>query len=260
MDINNKAQSWLELLTIMDKLRGENGCPWDKKQDHHSLKRYLLEESYEVFDAIEQNNDDLLAEELGDVLLQVVFHAHIAEEEGRFNIEDVIGHINRKMIRRHPHVFSDGKAQTAEQVLSEWELIKAQEKAKAKDKKHIMEVNTNLPSLLLAQKVQDKAARVGFDWPDIAGPWQKVAEEIEELKAAETKAQKQDELGDAIFALVNLARFMDVDAEDSLRHTVQKFIRRFDYIEAQLDNEHIAWKDADLTKLDALWDQAKGLE
>ncbi len=256
MDINNKAQSWLELLTIMDKLRGENGCPWDKKQDHHSLKRYLLEESYEVFDAIEQNNDDLLAEELGDVLLQVVFHAHIAEEEGRFGIEDVIGHINRKMIRRHPHVFSDGRAQTAEQVLSEWELIKAKEKAK----KHIMEVNTNLPSLLLAQKVQDKAARVGFDWPDIAGPWQKVAEEIEELKAAETAAQKQDELGDAIFALVNLARFMNVDAEDSLRHSVQKFIRRFDFIEAQLENEQIAWQDADLNKLDALWNKAKGQE
>ncbi|MCL1906253.1 MAG: nucleoside triphosphate pyrophosphohydrolase [Clostridiales bacterium] len=251
-----EAAGWLELTEIMGRLRGENGCPWDKEQTHESLKRYLLEESYEVLDAIDSADDGALCEELGDVLLQVVFHARIAAEEGRFTIEDVLASVNAKMKRRHPHVFGETSLDTAAAVLTQWEAIKAGEKANG-GKQHIMKLNDNLPALLLAQKVQDKAARVGFDWPDIYGPWQKVYEELGELKQATSREEQRGELGDAMFALVNLARFMELDAEDSLRHTVQKFVARFDHIESRLAAAGRSWEDYTLKELDALWDEAK---
>ena len=255
-----EAAGWLELTEIMRRLRGENGCPWDKEQTHDSLKRYLLEESYEVLDAIDAGDDAALCDELGDVLLQVVFHAQIAAEEGRFTVADVLAAVNGKLKRRHPHVFGEGSADSAAAVLTQWEAIKAGEKSGQGGLRHIMRLNYNLPALLLAQKVQDKAGRVGFDWPDISGPWHKVYEELEELKAAQGREEQRDELGDAMFAVVNLARFMEADAEDSLRQTVKKFVTRFDYIENSLAASGQAWADATLEELDALWEQAKASE
>jgi len=251
------AAGWLELTEIMSRLRGKNGCPWDKEQTHESLKRYLLEESYEVLDAIDAADDAALCDELGDVLLQVVFHAQIAAEEGRFSITDVLFAVNDKMKRRHPHVFGEGRVDNAAAVLTQWEAIKAGENTVAGADRHIMKLNDNLPALLLAQKVQDKAARMGFDWPDISGPWQKIYEELEELKQANNKAEQSDELGDAMFAMVNLARFLELDAENSLRHTVKKFVARFNYIENRLAANNLAWEDSSLKELDALWEEAK---
>jgi len=255
-----EVQDWLELVGIMRELRGADGCPWDKEQTHESLKRYLLEESYEVLDAIDAADDAALCDELGDVLLQVVFHAQIAAEQGRFTIDQVLRGINLKMRRRHPHVFGAGSAENSAAVLSQWEAIKAAERTAQGEKRRIMKLNENLPALLLAQKVQDKAARVGFDWPDISGPWQKIAEELAELRRAQNREEQLDELGDSLFALVNLARFMDLDAEDSLRHTVKKFISRFNFIERRLAESGGDWREYSLAELDALWDEAKKAE
>ena len=255
-----EAQEWLEFVDIMRELRGADGCPWDKEQTHESLKRFLLEESYEVLDAIDAADDAALCDELGDVLLQVVFHAQIAAEQGRFTIEQVLQGINRKMKRRHPHVFGAGSAENSAAVLSQWEAIKAEENTANGEARHIMKLNENLPALLLAQKVQDKAARVGFDWPDISGPWQKIEEELTELRQAQSREQKLDELGDSFFALVNLARFLDLDAEDSLRHTVKKFVLRFNYMERRLAENGRDWREYSLAGLDALWDEAKKAE
>ncbi|MCL1817190.1 MAG: nucleoside triphosphate pyrophosphohydrolase [Clostridiales bacterium] len=251
------AQGWLELVKIMRQLRSKNGCPWDKEQTHHSLKRYLLEESYEVLDAIDTADDKALCDELGDVLLQVVFHAQIAAEEGRFSIEDVLENVNSKMKRRHPHVFGESSIADSREVLTQWEAIKADEKTTLGAKRQIMKLNDNLPALLLAQKVQDKAGRVGFDWPDISGPWQKVYEELEELKQAENHNEQCNELGDTIFALVNLARFLKADAEDNLRHSIKKFVARFNYIENCLAESRQKWEEKTLAELDALWEEAK---
>jgi len=251
-------EQWQKLLEIMSKLRGEEGCPWDKEQNHQSLKRYLLEESYEVIEAIDNNSDIQLCDELGDLLLQVVFHAQIASEEGRFSIEDVLQGINKKMIRRHPHVFGEGKADNAAEVLSQWEQIKSREK-ESEDTPKIMRINSNLPALILAQKVQEKAGRVGFDWPDSEGPWAKLSEEIEELKTAAAK-QRQEELGDVLFSLVNLSRFFQLDAEESLRLAVKKFIRRFNEVERQVHQSGRDWQDFNLAELDEFYNRAKKQE
>ncbi|MEG1538198.1 MAG: nucleoside triphosphate pyrophosphohydrolase, partial [Clostridiales bacterium] len=203
------AAKWRQLVEIMSVLRGENGCPWDREQDHFTLKKYFVEETYEVLDAIDARDDVALCDELGDALLQVIFHAQIAAEQGRFTINDVVAGISAKMLRRHPHVFGSDQAATSGEVLTKWEEIKAAEKASgspAAQKRGLMYVNDNLPALLLAQKVQDKAARVGFDWPDISGPRAKLTEEIGELDRAETPDEHRDELGDCLFALVNMAR------------------------------------------------------
>ena len=251
-------QKWQELINIMAKLRGENGCPWDKEQDHTTLKKYLVEETYEVLDAIETQDDEALCDELGDVLLQVVFHAQIAEEQGRFCIDDVVDAVNHKMIRRHPHIFGEAHADNATEVLTMWEQIKAEEKTSSSaEKRGLMKLNENLPALMLAQKAQDKASRVGFDWPDISGPREKLTEEIAELDAASNQEEKIEEMGDVLFSLVNLARFMDLDAEDALRHSVRKFIRRFDYIENTLKNQGRNWEALNLSQLDEIWKEAK---
>lgn len=257
----NDVMKWRKLIGIMAALRGENGCPWDKAQTHDSLKKYFLEETYEVLDAIDRRSDEALCDELGDVLLQVVFHAQLAAEQGRFTIDDVLDNINQKMIRRHPHIFSDAHADAPEEVLTMWEAIKAKErKDKSGEKRGLMQINDNLPALMLAQKAQDKAHRVGFDWPDIEGPRQKLREEVAELEAARTKAEAEDELGDVLFAATNLARFYELDAEQALRHTVKKFIARFRYIEDSIDAAGVDWSECDLARLDALWDEAKRLE
>jgi tetrapyrrole methylase family protein/MazG family protein len=195
---------WQRLVEIMARLRATDGCPWDKEQDHRSLKKYLLEEAYEVLDAIDRDSPADLCDELGDVLLQVVFHARIAEEAGRFTIDDVLDGISDKMVRRHPHIFAQASANNATEVLAMWETIKAEERGnEGGGKRGLMKLNDNLPALMLAQKVQDKAARVGFDWPDISGPRAKLDEELAELDAAQDREQALDELGDVLFSAVN---------------------------------------------------------
>ena len=250
-----------DFVSIIARLRAPDGCPWDREQTHQSLKKNLLEECYEVLDAIDDGSSAKLCDELGDVLLQVVFHAQIASEEGRFSLRDVIDGVGRKMIRRHPHVFAESSAQTSEEVLNQWELIKADEKTAAGEhKKRIMEVNDNLPALLLTQKVQDKASRVGFDWTELAAVREKVTEELCELDAAVTAAQQDEELGDLLFSIVNLSRFLQLDAESALRGSIKKFISRFDYMESALEKSNRGWSDCQLSELDELWEQAKTRE
>ena len=267
-------------MDIVAQLRAEDGCPWDREQTHSSLKRNLLEECYEVLDAIDEGSDIRLCDELGDVLLQVVFHAQIASEEGSFDMFDVIEGVKQKMIRRHPHVFADSSAHDSKEVLSQWEQIKAAEKASSGTKKHLMDLNFNLPSLLMAQKVGDKAARVGFDWESIDGVWKKTEEEMAELKEAclseispalrEEKTREdeirenhamedkiREEMGDLLFTLVNLSRFLNIDAEDALRGSTMKFINRFDYMEDTLQKAGKDWQEMTLSELNKIWDEAK---
>lgn len=251
------TENWQEFIDIIAKLRAPDGCPWDREQSHQSIKHSLIEEAYEVVDAIDAADDVALCDELGDVLLQVVFHAQIATEEGRFSIDDVVEAVKTKMIRRHPHIFGNVTASNAEEVLTMWEQIKAEEKDSSQEKRGIMKVNENLPALMLAQKVQDKAHRVGFDWHDISGPKAKLAEELAELEAAETPEQRSEEIGDALFSLVNMARFMDIKAEDALRQAVRKFIRRFDYVEKAIEEHGEDWADLSLAEMDVYWDEAK---
>ncbi|MDO4582118.1 MAG: nucleoside triphosphate pyrophosphohydrolase [Bacillota bacterium] len=258
--MTNDNAKWRLLIDVMARLRGENGCPWDLEQDHHSLKKYLLEEAYEVLDAIDAADDAALCDELGDVLLQVVFHARLAEERGAFAIDDVLDAVNSKMIRRHPHVFGSDTADDAKAVLHSWELIKAEEKrgkTNAGKPARIMQLNDNLPALMLAQKAQDKAARVGFDWPDASGARAKVDEELQELAAAGSAEQRRDEFGDLLFSVVNMARFAGIDAEDALRHAAHKFCRRFDYVERRVQEQGGAWSNYDLAALDRFWNEAK---
>ena len=252
---------WQRLVGIMATLRSPEGCPWDKAQDHESLKRYFLEEVYAGLDAIDRGSDESLCDELGDALLQVVFHAQLAAERGSFTIDDVLDSICDKMVRRHPHIFGEASADDPDQVLSMWEALKARERKDSRaEKRGLMDVNDNLPALMMAQKVQDKAHRVGFDWADREGSWRKLAEETAELRAATDKEEALDELGDMIFAAVNLARFYDIDAEQALRHTNRKFISRFNYIEESLDRQGLTWESCDTSRLEELWRQAKEKE
>ena len=253
------------LAAIMARLRSETGCPWDRKQTHSSLKRYLIEESYEVLDAVDSGIPAKLCEELGDVLLQVVFHAQLAAEQGDFDIADVISGISQKLVRRHPHVFGDVKVSGAEEVLVNWEAIKKEERA---DEVRAEEtppsvldgIPGGLPALLLAQRMQERAARVGFDWPDVGPVWDKIQEELEELRraiGADAANQVRDELGDVLFTVVNLARFLDVDAEEALRQTAGKFRRRFRYVEKQLATDGQSPGEAGLAVMDGFWEEAK---
>jgi tetrapyrrole methylase family protein/MazG family protein len=254
------SKKWQELIDIIARLRAKDGCPWDREQTHQSIKYGLIEESYEVIDAIDSEDEAALCDELGDVLLQVVFHAQIAAEENRFTINDVVKAITQKMIRRHPHIFGEAHAENTDEVLTMWEQIKAEEKDASQEKRGIMKLNENLPALMLAQKAQDKAHRIGFDWQDISGARAKLTEEIGEFDAAETVQEKAEELGDIFFSLVNLARFLDIKAEDALRQSVRKFIRRFEYMEKAIDMAGKVWSDMDLQQMDHYWNQAKERE
>ncbi len=245
-----------KLVEVMEKLRGENGCPWDKKQTHKSLKPYLIEEVYEVINAIDREDYEELKEELGDLLLQVVFHAQLAKEEGKFTIDDVANGIVEKLIRRHPHVFGDVKVSGSEEVLKNWEKIKKEE-----GKKSIFDgVPEGLPALLKARRVQEKAKRVGFDWDSIDGTLDKVEEEVRELKEAVVNKDKEkisEEFGDLLFSLVNVSRFLGIDAEDSLRLTVNKFMDRFRSIEKKVRESGKKVEDYSLDELDRMWNEAK---
>jgi tetrapyrrole methylase family protein/MazG family protein/ATP diphosphatase len=250
----------VRLVGVMRRLLAPNGCPWDREQSLETLRKYALEEACEVIDAIDSGNRDALREELGDLLLQVVFQAELLRKEGKFAIDDVIAGIVEKLVTRHPHVFGDVKADTADEVLTNWEKLKAKEK---QGRGILAGVPRSLPALVRAQRIGEKVSRVGFDWADSRGSFDKVREEIAELERAiasgDAKA-KEEELGDALFALVNLARHMNVDAEGALRGTIDKFMKRFSHVEERVKENHGGFGEAGklpLETLDTYWEEAK---
>ena len=246
-----------ELIHVMNQLLAPTGCPWDREQTHQSLIRYLIEESYEVIEAIDNNQMDHLKEELGDLLLQIVFHAALAEQEGRFTFDEVARLEAQKMVNRHPHVFADSQRLfSGDEVMEVWEGYKRKE-----GRSSLLEgIPHALPALLRAQKLQEKAARVGFDWPSIEGALDKLQEECRELALARTADEIEDEIGDLFFALVNLARFQKIEAETALQRSNRKFIRRFEYIEQTAAQQGIPLEEMSLEEMDALWQRAKDME
>ncbi len=249
------------LVNLMARLRGPDGCPWDREQTHQSLKPYLIEETYEALDAIDRNDDDGLRDELGDVLLQVVFHAQLAREDARFTLDDVAAATSEKLIRRHPHVFGNATAETPGQVIENWESIKSREKREKGLNPSILDgIPGHLPALLSAQRVQERAARSGFDWTDTDEVVDKVREEVDEFLEAWRGADQtgvEEELGDLLFSLVNLARFLKVCPENALRKTVGKFETRFRYIEQELGKQGKNPQNASLEEMDRLWEASK---
>ncbi len=261
-DLGNK-KDFQDLLDIIETLRNPGGCPWDREQTHESLKSALLEECYEVIDAIENEDEDALIEELGDVLLQVVFHASIGKEDGYFDIMDVIGGISNKMINRHPHVFGNEEANTSEQVLVNWDEIKKEEKGIKTLTEEMQNIAKSLPATTRAYKVQKKAKKVGFDWDDVNCAMDKVKEELNEIKEVyncEDKSIIEGEVGDLLFACINVARFLEIDGELALDKTIKKFINRFSYIENEAIKNNKNLKDMTLEEMDKLWEEAKTSE
>lgn len=252
----DEIEAYADFVAIVRQLRRD--CPWDREQTHESVKHLLIEEAYETVSAIDQEDWEDLKKELGDIFLHVVFHSVIAEQGGRFNLVDVITKETEKLVRRHPHVFGDADVEDVDQVLKNWEQIKLEEG----EKKSALEgVPRHLPALLRAHRIQEKAAGVGFDFPERAGAWEKVEEEIREFhELAEADApaeEKEKEFGDLLFALVNYARFTAVNPENALSRTNDKFARRFRHIEERLSERGKRMKDVDLEEMDAFWDEAK---
>jgi tetrapyrrole methylase family protein / MazG family protein len=255
------------LVALIARLRAPGGCPWDREQTHASLKPMTIEEAYEVLEAIDEGDDGELAGELGDLLLQVVFHSQIAAEGGRFTIADVIARVSEKMVRRHPHVFADEKADTSGQVLRNWEAIKEAEKAEAgrADDSMLDSVSAAVPAVMEAYQMTTKVARVGFEWPTAAGALGKLEEEVRELKDALASGRAPDarvgeEVGDLFFAAVNVARMLGHDPESALKAANRKFRRRFRFVEYRLREKGRKPAEASLEEMDALWDEAKARE
>ncbi len=249
-----------DLIKLMSKLRSKHGCPWDRAQTHKSLLPYLIEESYEVLDTIEAEDDQRLKEELGDLLLQIIFHAQIARERKKFDIHEVIENLRQKLIQRHPHVFKDKKRLVPEEVLKNWEHIKLTT-SKAKDKSVLSGLPRNLPALLKAYRLQEKVARFDFDWEKTDEIFAKIEEEIKELKEAYRRRKKgniEEELGDILFSCVNLCRHLKINPEFALRKTIDKFVKRFNYVEKRLKERKQPLRTAGLALLDSLWEEAKG--
>ena len=253
------GEAFARLVEIMARLRAPGGCPWDREQNFDTIKPYLLEEAYEVMDAIDARDFEALAEELGDLLLQPVFFAQMAAEEGRFDIADSLAAINNKLVRRHPHVFGSGDAKTADDVKRRWDEIKAEEKPE-RPKGLLANVPRSLPGLVEAQQISSRAAGAGFDWENIEQVFDKLREELGELDAARAGADAREiegEIGDLLFVLVNLARFLKVDPEQALRKTNAKFRARFAHVEQGLAKAGKTPKDATLEEMERLWQQAK---
>ena len=254
------STAFKKLTEIVDTLMGENGCPWDKVQTRESLKPYLVEEAYETLEALDNNNPEEIKEELGDLLYQVLFHAKISENKNEFNITDVVESISHKMVHRHPHVFKEENLETPEEVVTQWEEIKSKEKGKANRESVLDGIPRYLPGLLRAQKLQKKAAKQGFDWDKIDDVFDKLDEEVAEFKEAVLSGKEKDmtsELGDIIFVLVNIAKFKKIDAEEALRATNNKFIKRFQYIEAEVTKRGKTLKETSLEELEKYWQKAK---
>ncbi len=266
-----RGERFEALVRIMERLRAEGGCPWDREQTRESLKPFLIEEAYEVVEAIDEGDPKKLMEELGDLLFQVVFHAQVAAERREFTIGQVLAETADKMVRRHPHVFGDGTASTAREVLEQWEELKREERdaAAAAPASALDGVPKELPALLRAQRVQDKASRAGFDWPEISGVIAKVEEELGELKEALQGAAPEEpalsevegvelELGDLLFSLVNLARFLNLSAEEALRKSIARFATRFRYMEENIERGGRQLREVSLDEMERLWEDAKG--
>lgn len=249
-----------DLLQIMQCLRSEGGCPWDREQTHESIKKNLIEETYEVIEAINQQDKALLCEELGDVLMQVVFHAQMEAEEGSFTFENVADGVCKKLIERHPHVFGEVEVTGSEEVLRNWDDIKKRSKGQTSQTETMLSVPRELPALMRATKVQKKAAKVGFDWPDISGAVDKLYEETSELSGAIESGSEEEiaeELGDMLFSAVNVSRFVGCDAEEALTAATDKFMRRFACVEEKARERGLKLEELSLSELDALWDEAK---
>lgn len=250
--------SFERLLKIMETLRGPQGCPWDKEQTRDSLKTFLVEELYELLEALDKDDPKKIKEELGDLLFHIVFHCHLAKEMGQFDINDVIDNVIEKMINRHPHVFGKDNLRTSEDLLTHWEEHKKRE---GKKRESVLEgVPKGLPALLRAHRLQDKASRVGFDWESIEDVFKKLNEELNELRCAlDKKSQKEieDEVGDMFFVLVRISNFVGVNPEDALRKTISKFIHRFRHIEMKASEQGRRLSDMTLEEMDILWEEAK---
>ncbi len=263
VDFTQKERYRVEdLLEIMHLLRSPQGCQWDREQTHQSIRSNFLEETHEVIEAINQNNPDLLCEELGDVLLQIVFHAQMEKEKKNFSFDDVADGICKKLIVRHPHVFGDVQADDAEQILKNWDKIKRETKGGKSQADLLRSVPKTLPALMRSAKVQNRAARQGFDWQEVSGALQSLESEKEELERAIESgdpAMMEDELGDVLFSAVNVSRFIHCDAEQALSASCDKFIRRFSVVESLAEQQGIDMTKASIEKLDELWSKAKSV-
>lgn len=249
-----------DLLDIMSILRAPGGCPWDAEQTHESIKSNFIEETYEVIEAINKNDKELLKEELGDVLLQVAFHSEMEKEKGNFTFDDVADGVCKKLIERHPHVFSTVKVESVDEVLSNWDTIKRKSKSQKTQGSSMLKVPKELPALMRAQKIQSKAKKAGFDWENISGALQALESEIKELRQAidlNNQASIEDEMGDVLFSCVNVSRFIDVDSEQALTKSNEKFISRYLLVEKFADERGINMKETPIDELDKLWDEAK---
>jgi tetrapyrrole methylase family protein/MazG family protein len=259
LNMATQTKNIARLLQIMARLRGPGGCPWDREQTHHSIRHNLIEECYEALDALDAGDTEAFKDELGDLLLQVVFHAQMASETGKFNFDAVARSINDKLVRRHPHVFGTTTARNSAEVLQQWEAIKKSEKS-ASSIVHLEDLPKHLPALLKADKVQRKVARVGFDWKHVQDVVAKVEEEVREVKdalASKSRKQFEEEVGDLLFAVVNLARFENLQAEELLNRSTAKFVKRFQAIEKAVHASGRRLEDCTLAELDALWESAK---
>lgn len=257
------GETFAKLLDVMAQLRGDNGCPWDKEQSHKSLKPFLLEESHELLDALDEGDPVRIREELGDLLHQIIFHCQMAAEIGAFTAEDVVRGLKDKMIRRHPHVFSGDLLPDSHTVLKQWAKIKSTEPDGPGLKSALGNLPRSMPALARAQAITERAAQVGFDWPDIEPVWRKFEEELAELKTACSSGDKQrmgEELGDLFFSLVNLSRFLELQSEDVLAQATERFIKRFNYIETRLHEAGKSPAASSLEVMDGLWNEAKALE
>jgi tetrapyrrole methylase family protein/MazG family protein len=260
MKIDKDKYAFDDLIEIMSVLRSPNGCPWDLKQDHDTLKQYLIEESHEVLEAIDLKSDSKLCEELGDVLLQVVFHSQIAKDDGRIYINEVIDGICKKMISRHTHVFGSDIAKTADDVIETWEKNKKQEKKIDTYTEALNSIPKNLPALMRSLKTQEKAAKVGFDWDNVDDAFKKIEEESKEVQDAYkngTQTDVENEIGDLLFSVVNVARFLKVHPELALGKTIDKFIKRFEYIEKTALSKGLKLENMTLQDMDDLWNASK---
>ena len=249
-----------DLVAIMKLLRSPEGCPWDREQTHNSIRQNFIEETYEAIEAIDTQDTGLLREELGDVLLQVVFHAEMESERGSFTIDDVCDGICKKLIVRHPHIFSDVKADTSETVLKNWDAIKMKTKSQSTQGEVMQGISRALPSLMRSTKIQQKASKAGFDWDDAQGAFDKVEEELSELKCAYAQGDRNacaEELGDLLFSAVNVSRFVGADAEQALYRACDKFIGRFTAVERLAKESGLDMKKATLAQLDSLWEKVK---
>lgn len=249
-----------DLLKIVEVLRSPEGCPWDKEQTHESIRKDFIEETYEVIEAINKKDKALLCEELGDVLLQVVFHAQIEREEKSFTISEVTDGICKKLIERHPHVFGDVSVSSTGEVLENWDTIKRKSKGQKTQGSAMEKIPKELPALMRAQKIQSKAKKAGFDWDDVNGAYEALEKEVKELKEAQISGDKEkitDEMGDVLFSAVNISRFLDVDSEEALTKSNNKFIERYLIVERLAKEREINMKETSIEKLDELWDEAK---